>query len=462
MDLSGGSSGLNASSGDSFSGDGKKETVRLLSYANNGQSGGGQQSGGRFYQQQSKKYSSSSLHAHQPVKKSAEKFFRTLRRRSKSATRLGRSEERGDQFRSETDVEEDDGEEEAAGSDITTGYNGITTGDNVITSENNIITYRVNGDKFTRNNADTGSRKKEKVQLVGFSQIDTSTQQPLLSKRLSPSAGDLLLLECASARSSSSSSSGGGLGGGHRSRKLRGGGARRNLDFGGSVSNLCFESSSNKPNVGTLKTSREVKMERERLRMEKMMAKEKSRMQQQQQQQLLQQDSPSSRPTLFDDRLHPLSSASSSDNDVFSQFVRENQERFAQLVQQHRAAATTLSERVRLQQQQQLCNAFSSTGNGSSAPSLRTGALQLPLTPQPQPASGSNNSEPPSQPKVHHIHIQRESLNCELAGDGQVDVRSESNAKLQIVVNEDAVDNTVVAERATSTVTQPKNKDMNS
>ena len=166
-------------SGDSFSP--QKETVRLLSYARENNPGG------RFYQQQSKKYSSSSLAQQRPpVKKSAEKFFRTLRKRSKSATRLNRSGSRsedegggGDLSRAETDVEEDDFFEETPG-DV-------------------VITYRVNGER-ARNPDSSG--KKEKVQLVGFAQRSADASSPPLrtnlSKSFSPSAGDLLLLECAS------------------------------------------------------------------------------------------------------------------------------------------------------------------------------------------------------------------------------------------------------------------------
>ena len=98
--------------------------------------------------------------------------------------------------------------------------------------------------------------KKEKVQLVGFS-VNGCSSSPL-SKSFSPSASDLLLLECQ----------------GHargRSRVGRGG-PRRNLDFGGSVSNLASSAAS----TSTNKTSRDVKMERERIRMEKM--REKSRL----------------------------------------------------------------------------------------------------------------------------------------------------------------------------------------
>ena len=231
-------------------------------------------------------------------------------------------------------------------------------------------------------------------------------------------------------------------------------------------------------------------MERERLRMEKMLAKEKSRLQQQLQsphQQLQPLDSPrllfhDDPSALVPDRFHSAStSTSSSDNDVFSQFVRENQERFAQLVQQHRVAASTLSERIRLQQQQQLCNAFASSGNNSSPHRIQhqqqqqqqrvstataaaaASAASATTSSTTSPASLSNKESSGSQqPKVHHIQIQRESLNCELSGDGQVEVRTESNAKLQIIVNEDA--KTVLAKTtsaATAASSSPVAKSVN-
>ncbi len=455
-------------SGDSFSP--QKEAVTLLSYSN----GGG---GGRFYQQQGGK-TKSSLHQRPPVKKSAEKFFRTLRKRSKSASRLNCEEEARSVHerglnQSETDVEED-----AADGD----------GDDDV-----VITYRVN----ERPPNPGGGGKREKVQLVGFAHHspDDDSRRPFpptnLSKSLSPSAGDLLLLECASG-------GGNGLRGGNR---LRGGGARRHLDFGGSVSNLCLlhdSTSSSKPtNFATLKkTSREVKMERERLRMEKMLAKERARLQQERQAlhadvsgspsprlQLLPSAAANEDPLVMLDRLHGVgghASNSSSDNDVFGQFVRENQERFAQLVQQHRSAASTLSERVRLQQQQQqLCGAFAGSGGGggSGVIPLRTSRALSPTTQllsrQQQESGGdggaasatasyrssarsATESSSSSSPKVHHIQIQRESLDCELSEGGKVDVRTQSNAKLQIIVNESA--NVVAATAAATSTNGVSNK----
>ena len=55
------------------------------------------------------------------------------------------------------------------------------------------------------------------------------------------------------------------------------------------------------------------------------------------------------------------------------------------------------------------------------------------------PPMGVSSSSSQSPPRVHHIHIQRENLNCEISGiDGECEVRSESNSKLKIVVNEEA------------------------
>ena len=370
-----------------------KESVTLLSYGDSKTNVGGTGYLNRF--NTNKSGTGNSRHKAAIAKKS-DQFFKTLvRRRSKSASRLASSQP------------------DLRGSDYALNNIGGPTDE----PADQKITYRVNGERAR--NPDV-PKKPEKVTLVGFSPHTTDPSQSNRNR----SSSDLLL-ECST------------LSGRRRSRLK--GRKSAGIDFGGSVSNLvCLppESNSSSPsrgNFATLKTSREVKMERERLRQERM-----GKMSQESREwfEKVKQQQDATRASLFssEDRARffesPSSSSSSSapggpGNDLFAQFVRENQERFAQLVQQHRSAVAA------------------SSALSSPSPSTST-LLKVPQpafsTPAPVSLSGSarkaTTPQSPKTPKVHRIQIQRENLNCEVNGkSGEVEVRKESESKIEIVVN---------------------------
>uniref|UniRef100_A0A0K2TZB4 FYVE, RhoGEF and PH domaincontaining protein 4like [Nasonia vitripennis] n=1 Tax=Lepeophtheirus salmonis TaxID=72036 RepID=A0A0K2TZB4_LEPSM len=205
------------------------------------------------------------------IAKKSEKFFKTLRRRSKSASRLG------DYSRKESN----------------------TNSSSSVSSASSILTYTANGERAR--NPDR-IKKQDKVKLVGFSRSLSDNED--------------------------------------------------STSFASSLSSSRFS---------TLKTSREVKMERDRLRQERL-----SKLTQETKELIdkLKSEGTSIHRSLFNpnrerffeearERLQsglssglsqpPSSSSqssSSNDNDIISSFLREHQERFSTLLAQRRVAST--------------------------------------------------------------------------------------------------------------------------
>ena len=424
---------------------GGSEAVTLLSYANS-------RTGTRTYNLQSnttntrlfsQNAQTTSGGAIPPiVAKKSEKFFKTFRRRSKSASRVNK-EKGGPRSRSP----------DFRGSDYS--LNQVTFED-----DPNVITYTLNGERAR--NPDF-SRKPDQVTLVGFASHG--------ELRSAPSA-DNLLDYCNNYNQGSASTP--------RKRNGRLGGRKSaHFDFGGSVSNLLLMSGgsngagggqeasnspspSQKANFATLKTSREVKMERERLRQERL-----SKLTQETRDWFEKTSGSSAASTPREVRLSSSSAASifaeerakffdeardrfhSPNNELFTQFVRENHERFAQLVHTHRAASTLLGEQLGAplpQQQQQLGNNSCYSGastpvsafSNSSLSKASSSSSSLGSSCQSRLRSRQQQQQPVSKPpRVHHIKIQRENLNCEVNQEsGQLEVSSESSAKIEIIVNE--------------------------
>ncbi len=289
--------------------------VTLLSYARpEDQQGSGGRA--RIFQKGGSSSSSSSS--------SVAKVFKTLRRRSKSASRLKDQEKRQQQGRQQQD------QDDFRGSDCS--LNQLDNRYRVLDDDPvRPITYTCNGERLSRD--PDSARKPDRVTLIGFTSpgvqstsAESGWRDQEVTRRYRPSG-------TAASRQVSG-----------RNRLRR----RSNYDFGGSAHNLSYsggDGNSGGGNFATLKTSREVKMERERLRQERL------REQQQQRRKGLLLESPSSSSTrltmldtlmaeerarFFEEAREEFARRNLASSELFSQFVRENQERFQQLVQHRR------------------------------------------------------------------------------------------------------------------------------
>jgi hypothetical protein len=341
----------------------KKEQVTLLSYANAGDAGASVK---RRYANHSSQATPTSGVIPPVVAKKSEKFFRTLRKRSKSATRLNNGNNDSSDFR---------------GSDLS-----LNSGNNYLVDNSSIpvTTNRIYRDR----NSELKDKQDERVTLVGFaSNLDLD------------SCGDSL--ECGSLSK--------------RGQFLDFGGSAHNLNFSGS-DHWNFAQSTPRRRISpksfsTLKTSREVKMERERLRQERLSKLRDSL-------ETASETSTASR-RLFASNLVLAEDSNKffeearekflngdhctlNANELFSHFVRENQERFAHIVQQHRQ-----------QQQQQRSNAsstcLSSSSSSASHTSSRGRTLQLTTAFSSNSKAAAQLQQQQSESRVHHIEIQRES-----------------------------------------------------
>ncbi|XP_059091707.1 uncharacterized protein LOC131887187 isoform X2 [Tigriopus californicus] len=415
-----------------------KESVTLLSYACN-------RSGARpsRYNPKSKCTTSYNSGAVPPVvAKKSDKFFKTFRRRSKSASRLQRDQNSPD-FR---------------GSDCSLNTLGFDDDeDRGVDPDLNKLTYSLNGRErgpASHPSHPEAPKKPDRVTLVGFASHCELDRFGVDDLALSPTR--------------------------HSPRVARRRFGRKgvaSLDFGGSTSNLVMSDQQNRSNFTNLRTSRDVKMERERLRQEKMSQfKQESRdlfqkMKQESFESFLNETGQRppllSGPSLFEERLRALELAN--DTDGFGQLVQENHERFLQLVREQRASAFA----SRLSPSPTLFGRGGGGGGGgrlSSSPALSSeeaAAVATTTTTATSSRSSSrgeglmdsrtlanNNSRQPRargggadhasseghhpKPRVHHIQIQRENLSCEVDNNsGQVLLRKESDSKLEIIVKDE-------------------------
>ena len=391
----------------SSSGCGKSRTPRkdagitLLSYQNNNKGKGNYQA--RYNNNNSNRNTNSIPPI---VAKKSEKFFRTLRKRSKSATRLHKSSAdfRGSDC-SLNDYQLDE--------PICQNYNN---------NYNNTTNFSGGGNTLRGPRAYAEFEKKEKVTLVGFS-----------------SQCELNLLDDNPAKLSK-------------------------FEFGGSVYNLSEGSHMSKRpnnNFATLKTSREVKMERERLRQERMsrvgsplFAKQADKPSQNVQnggeamsnlETLKFPNETETRLKFFEEakqKFHErrnFNNFSPNENEFFSQFFRENQERFAQLVKQQRmrmATAASSSDTSTSSRgsscQSSLITKEDSPGAFSSSSNFNKKANNS----QSEKEGEQSNSEVANLvKKTRHIQIKRENLNLDLDQNGEVILRKESDQQIDIVEN---------------------------
>ncbi len=364
MDL--GVVGAGAGVGAGAAGDG---AVTLLSYARPNAAGASGRS--RLFQKGANSSLSSSSSS-----SSVAKVFKTLRRRSKSASRL-KDRQQQQQQQQQQQLRPD-----LHGSDCSLNQLALDPapgGDPV-----RPITYSRNGERLCRDpDAVVAANRTERVTLIGFvSSVERSSGDNGSSSNCS----------CGIVNNTTTNNNNGRF---DKSRQVSGRNRlrrRSNYDFGGSAHNLAYYNggsssnsnnnnnnnrsiggidgngnSSSNGNFATLKTSREVKMERERLRQERM------REQQRRKGMLLSPSSPSllsqppsstssvssatatatrltmldsllaeERARFFEEAREEFSRRNLASSELFSQFVRENQERFQQLVQHRRCGVCVL------------------------------------------------------------------------------------------------------------------------
>ena len=258
----------------------RSESVTLLKFCNSNNNGGYKNK----YHHHSATLGSNSRAIPPIVAKKSEKFFRTLRKRSKSATRLNRSSTSPD-FR---------------GSDGSLNNNYCLDQPSQNPSPERISTQPHRHSVFS----ETFLGPPDRVTLVGYS------SQSELSR----------LDDCSS----------------FTSLRRRPGG-----DFGGSVYHL---NEKRQNHFSTLKTSREVKMERERLRQERL-----GRLGHPEAQAFfdrVRREDDETRARFFEEARQKFHERRTSGPfaphpEFFSPFFRENQERFAQLVKEQQRRMTT-------------------------------------------------------------------------------------------------------------------------
>jgi hypothetical protein len=307
------------------------------------------------------------------VVKKSEKFLRTFRRRSKSATRLRESAESSPNRR----LSGDDRSRNFGGSALTLNDDAAS---DVDSKPNASITYVANGERAR--NPDK-CVKPDRVTLVGFA---TKSSCNLLSLTGGDPALDPRL-------------------------------------------------SGEKSGFSTLKTSREVKMERERLRQERLQklsqetkdwfdrvrqeSKESSLMSAHEK--LLSATSvhlAEERARFFDEarqKFHSKmsGSGSSSGDEMFGQFVRENQERFSQLLQHNHSSAfsrcqlpatSTAAKRAPEVVDAKVESSSSISSSNNSATTTAASAATLP-----QPSTSSNvTSSVSAKPQYRHRALSRD------------------------------------------------------
>lgn len=410
-----------------------KESVTLLSYACN-------RTGARpsRYNPKSKCTTSYNSGAVPPVvAKKSDKFFKTFRRRSKSASRLQRDQNSPD-FR---------------GSDCSLNTLGLDyEDDRRVDPDLTRLTYTLNG----RERSGTAShpshpeapKKPDRVTLVGFASHCELDRFGVDDLALSPTRQSPRV-----------------------ARRRFGRKGVASLDFGGSTSNLVMSDQQNRSNFTNLRTSRDVKMERERLRQEKMSHfKQETRdlfqkMKQESFESFLNETGQRapllSGPSLFEERLRALELAN--DTDGFGQLVQENHERFLQLVREQRASAFAsrlspsptlfgglrgggggrgrLASSPALSSSEEAATTSRSSSRGEGLMDSRTFGQSTSNSSHPRGRGGdvvSVSSEGHPKPRVHHIQIQRENLSCEVDNNsGQVLLRKESDSKLEIIVKDE-------------------------
>lgn len=352
----------------------KKEQVTLLSYANNESA-----TSKRRYAVAS---TPTSALVPPVVAKKSEKFFRTLRKRSKSASRLNK---------------------ESISSDF---------GGSDFSLNNNYLPEDATSKLVSKEKSSVLSDIQDKVTLVGFaSNLDLDSEH--IDANFSLRRG-------------------------------------RRLDFGGSAHNLSDQAPLIHPlrtpprrrispkSFSTLKTSREVKMERERLRQERLGKLNPSmnpsldpgeRMTASRRLFSSNIALPEDRTKFFEearDKFFNGDMCAMSANDLFSQFVRENQERFAQLVAQHRHFSTSTSSSTCL------------TSNSSCGSEERNAVLTaFSSSPSSSSSSSSSSNSAQSAPKVHHIEIKRE-CSCEAKSQhGEVNQSKEQTIEVILTQEKD-------------------------